>query len=671
MIRCVLSLCCHLIAFGCLMASGSLQAAQNSVKVVDLPGVSVKALVSTSDLSVLEPPGDGEPTWVKLEQPLGRGFGQQVYWVKFFIQVPEQSLGSPLVLRFHPPNARDVRFYLPDGQSLALGTEANAEQRLLGFPDLAAPFVARTNPTTVNVRLATLGRIFGTFEVMSERSYYQSQARRIALHGVLYGMLLLAFLVNVLSWVTTRQSIYGLYVSFVGFSLLASLAVNGYLHAWFFGAWPQYHATVQLWAFAGMAATAIAFATRLLRLGDWHVRVEKAADLLAVSLMVLVVVAAIWVSMRPYVWELLLAAFVVYGLSSLAASARNWWTSPSVQNTLVALAFVVFVVSQWISMGTVFGLLPATAVNVGMWQVGLVLHLVLLQMALVINSRKRRWDNWQQQARLDTLKLQADVEARRSRDLQLFLERLTHEFKTPLAVIDSSVQSLAMLEQAHEPQRDLRYDRIRRAVTRLNDLLMRSLVAEKNTLVSGPSRREILSLPTLLEAALSELGPGEMDCSRDCVINLDQPQLGDGHSKRRLVLSWDSIQHPESLLIDADVGWLQAALYHVFDNAIKYSVGDEPIQLKIGLSNPAQTSPVVEISTMNWCDETVIEEDLPRFFEKYFRKGEHGNVPGAGIGLYVAKQSIAAHGGTLAANLHQKGQIVFRIRLPLVTHKTR
>lgn len=651
-----------LLTAGC---AASANVSTDSVRIDGLPGLTVDALSVTTDASVLQPPSVANSDWQVLTQPLGQGFGEQVYWVRLVLDVPELLLDEPMVLRFHPPNARDVQFFLPNGDVIALGTDAPFEQRALGFPDLAASFIPVSSPTVIDVRLATAGRMFGTFELMSERAYYQSQAWRTAMHGVFYGMLLLALVVNCLNWITTRQGIYGSYVGFVGFALLASLAVNGYLHALVLGSWTAHHSTIQLWVFAGMAATAIGFAARMLRLRAWHVWLEKGADFLVVTLLVLAVLASLWITLRAYVWEFVLFAFMAYSTVAMVASARHWWLSRSLQTSLLALAFLVFASSQWVTMSAVFGLLPATPVNVGMWQIGLVIHLVLLQMALVINYRQSRWRDWQQQVRLDALKAQADTEARRSRDLQLFLERLTHEFKTPLAVIDSSVQSLGMLEHEHNPQRDLRYDRIRRAVSRLNDLLMRSVVAEKTMLSLPKGERQLLDLPALLEAVLVEFTSAEFKCKRDCVITLDQDPSSGFRFQRRIRLNWNGHERSESLLIYAQASLLHAALYHVFDNAVKYSLGADDIFVEIKAIELDDGSPSVVISISNACDVALVDADLPKLFEKYYRKGEQGNVPGAGIGLYVAREAIEAHGGTLTVRLLKPEQIQFRIELPM------
>ena len=649
---------------GLLLVAGVADAAQ-PITVTDLPGVTVRASILRTDSPSLTPPTQAATRWAPLSQTIGQGFGKKVYWIRLELNVPREHLDKPVVLRYQPPNTRDIRVYLPGQQPLAIGTEVPFTERPMGLPDVAVSVLPDTSTLTVFVRLASVGRAFGTFELMSERSYYQSQSTRLLLHGIFYGVLLLALLVNLASWAFTRQTIYGMYVGFVGLSLLASLAANGYLHALLPDALAQHHSTLQLLAFSGMAATAIVFASRLFCLDSRKRWIDRGIDAFALIMVVMALPATVWSSWRPYAWESVLLAFSLYGLASLTAGTRQLLAKRSSKNTLIFMAYLAFVVSQWVTVGAVLGLLPATELNVGMWQVGLIVHLVLLQLMLVIDGREQRWLTWQQQARLDTLKEQAQAAARRSRDLQQFLERITHEFKTPLAVIDSSVQSLRMLDLAPSPERSVRYDRIRRAVTRLNDLLMRSVVAERTELAASSFQSQPTELPALLEAALGELSEEEIRCDRDCQLTLKR---SDQTGEQVLRLTWVGIHQPESVFIDADVGRLQTALYHLFDNALKYGVPEHHIAVCIKWMTTKPNQQVVDISVINRCDESISEAELPLLFDKYHRRPECGNVSGAGVGLYMARQVVEQHAGRLVAQLAGPGQIVFHIELPVSAH---
>jgi signal transduction histidine kinase len=640
-------------------------ASSQAVVVRALAGVSVSAMVNTTEAAIKAPPRPEQSGWMPLGQPLGQGFGEQVYWVQLVITVPPQWLDQTMVVRFQPPNVRDVQFFLPDDSILVLGTESAFEQRLLGFPDIAASFVATEPTTVIHIRLATAGRMFGTFELMPERTYYQEQSSRSALHGFFYGVLLLALLVNMLNWLTSRQAIYGFYVGFVFFSVIASLAVNGYLHAYLLTQWPQHHGTVQLWAFLGMVCAAILFAARMLRFAAWRAWLDRGANLLAVALLVLLLPASLWTAAHPYVWELVLVAFMVYGMGSLVVSLRNFLLDRSLQNGLLAIGYLVFSASQWVSIASVFGLVPATPINVSMWQIGLVMHLVLLQMALVISRRRVLWLSWQQDAKIQTLKIQAELQARRSRDLQEFIERLTHEFKTPLAVIDSSVQSLMMIAGEDDPARTTRYQRIRRAVSRLNSLLMRTLVSDNQSLRRGENDQERCDVASLMEAAIGEFTSHELNCSHDVVVDLEKDSQG---RQTQLALHWVGINVPRSIIIQANVGWLHAAIHHVLDNAIKYRVGQALVTVRIGVLKTDDRAEI-DIAVENACDTALTASDLPKLFEKYYRKGEQSNEPGAGLGLAMARRAIQAQGGTLLADLIEPGQIIFHIRLPIANHE--
>jgi signal transduction histidine kinase len=649
----------------------TLVAAQGSVDGIllrGLPGVTVTATVqatdASSDQSHLTPPSASDAGWRPLHPSLGRGFGEQVHWVRLVINVPQALLNQPLVIRSHPPNVRDVRIYLPDRQVLELG-KATVDQRVLGLPDVAAFFIPNQLSTTVIIRLATQGRILGGFELMSERAYYQFQVFRATLHGILYGALVLILLVNLLNWLTSREGLYGFYVGFVSFSLWASLASNSYLQVNVFANWPLQHGTLQLCAFLGMAATALAFSSRMLRLHAWHPKLGVVADMMAGVLLMLLVPAAFWPSTHPYLWEWVLTAFVVYGSACLVASLGHLMIERSWKNAFLALAYLAFSALLWVSLASVFGLLPATPLNVGMWQIGLVIHLVFLQMALTISSQRQRWLRWQQQAFLQTLKAQTETETRRSRDLQQFIERLTHEFKTPLTVIDSSVQSLRMLTGVDDSQYVVRYARIRRAVRRLNDLLMRSLVDKNSTFDLADKTPETFDLPSLLEAVIGDFSSQEVTCTRDLTLRLKKDDAGDFIGFH---LAWIDIKDPSTILLTGNVGWLHAALHHVFDNAIKYGLSGEDILVTVKTAQLDAETKGLEIWVSNRCNETLLETDLPKLFEKYYRRGEQRDIPGAGLGLTVAKHGIQAHGGTFTARLDAPGRLVFQIRLPLDNH---
>jgi hypothetical protein len=323
---------------------------------------------------------------------------------------------------------------------------------------------------------------------VSEVGNIQSQTWLTAVDGFFYGSLSLAFIVNVLIWITTRQSIHGLFVGVIIFSMFSSLTTDHYFYRLDLGIWSEQKGVIELWLFAGMTSSAMLFTLRILCLHQRHSLLERNFNWIAVAILAMVLPAVVWVNAAPFLWAISLAVFVAFGVTSLMVSLRNVYKVRSLQNILITLAFLVCIASQWFGMCVFLELFSETAFNQIVWKMGLITCLILLQVALIIEIFERRNDNKHNQAVQNPLNPQADHHASQSLGLDQLHEQLMHDFKTPLAIIDSSVQSLKMLEHQEDPQRSLRYDRIRRAVTRIDSLLMRSIITEKNKLNSAEEK---------------------------------------------------------------------------------------------------------------------------------------------------------------------------------------
>jgi two-component system, chemotaxis family, sensor kinase Cph1 len=56
-------------------------------------------------------------------------------------------------------------------------------------------------------------------------------------------------------------------------------------------------------------------------------------------------------------------------------------------------------------------------------------------------------------------------------------------------------------------------------------------------------------------------------------------------------------------------------------------------------------------------------EDLPRVFTKFFRR-DHGKPTGTGLGLWISRGLVEAHGGELTAESEPGAGATFRFTLP-------
>jgi signal transduction histidine kinase len=112
----------------------------------------------------------------------------------------------------------------------------------------------------------------------------------------------------------------------------------------------------------------------------------------------------------------------------------------------------------------------------------------------------------------------------------------------------------------------------------------------------------------------------------------------------------------------ADPELLQLALRQLLDNACKYSVPGSAVRVSIDSQDEW-----VAIRTSNSGSHIRLNE-RSRIFERFYRGAEaQRKAPGSGLGLYVARKIVHAHGGSLDLEMgpttHQ--DTAFLLALPL------
>ncbi|HTN88031.1 MAG TPA: PAS domain-containing sensor histidine kinase, partial [Sorangium sp.] len=110
----------------------------------------------------------------------------------------------------------------------------------------------------------------------------------------------------------------------------------------------------------------------------------------------------------------------------------------------------------------------------------------------------------------------------------------------------------------------------------------------------------------------------------------------------------------------ADAGRVEQVLSNLLSNAAKYGDSGTPITTSLERRGDA-----VEISIRNR-GRGIPPEDLPFLFERFFRgKAREERVLGLGLGLYIAKGLIEAHGGSIWVESSGDGHTTFYFTLPL------
>ena len=120
----------------------------------------------------------------------------------------------------------------------------------------------------------------------------------------------------------------------------------------------------------------------------------------------------------------------------------------------------------------------------------------------------------------------------------------------------------------------------------------------------------------------------------------------------------------ESYKVFADKERIYQVISNLIRNAVKFTTGDQA-KIEIILEKVKDNKENEWISIKIRDNGTGIDpEILPRLFSKFTTKSEFG---GTGLGLYISKQIIEAHGGTIRGynNLNGEKGATFEFTLPL------
>jgi PAS domain S-box-containing protein len=239
---------------------------------------------------------------------------------------------------------------------------------------------------------------------------------------------------------------------------------------------------------------------------------------------------------------------------------------------------------------------------------------------------------------------QAKNEAeRQSRLKDEFLATLSHELRTPMNAI---LGWLSILESG-KPIREIHSAL---AVITRNAQVQAKLIDDllnMNRLLSGDLRLELapVQVGSLLQATMQGLQPTADAKGVTLIASVD----------------------PDASEIRADFTRLQQVLWNLVHNAIKFSVAEGRVEIRV-----ARDDDQVEL-TVKDNGRGIAPDFLPHVFER-FRQQDSSRTRasfGLGLGLSIAKHLVELHGGTISAySAGDRAGATFVVRMPLMPRGT-
>ena len=587
-------------------------------------------------------------------QPVFSGSG---VWLRIQLTVPPHRLGETAWLRVVPALIWHLEWHDDLGRS--------------GLAGMSVPLYAQQHPVapsiiqvpldrshiTLHLRVLSAAPQLTHLSLLSTAELQQEVQQHTAVRALFLGAVGLMLALTLLNWAYTRAPLYRDFALYLSATVLFMLCVEGDINTHLLTDQPEWMARLSFASFMWAIAATLVFSLSALslpqRMPAWAARLRVLAG--AVFLASALGLQGHWIApVAAVMWPFHLGL----GLLLLGVSLHQVWRLRTAQSAVVFLAYLGFNLFEKFPFMTMLGWFPLSAWTSDVAKLGLLCQMLLTQLQWAMQLRE-------QQA-LERRALAADLDARAERsqrhDLLQFLGMFGHEVRTPLAIIHAATESLEMLPGAELPANQLRHQRIRAAVERLTALAREALSRERIEAGGWQPLCRPVDLPQLVEDLLwlQEAGAPQPGASPPGAPQRHPWPVGGqpgGHLSVQLA--------PPLPPLHADPDMLHMALGNLLDNARKYAAPGSEVRLCIACPAPQGHQPphcTIDISSQG---TELTETERQRMFDKYWRRDEHRNLPGAGLGLHLVRTLIHAHAGHITVHSLPGRWTCFRITLPL------
>ena len=257
---------------------------------------------------------------------------------------------------------------------------------------------------------------------------------------------------------------------------------------------------------------------------------------------------------------------------------------------------------------------------------------VILALGALISWRMLLALHAEQQAQMSLLREQETREAYRN-----FVALVSHQFRTPLSVIDSSMQRILRSGSAmsHEDIAE-RAQRVRDRVKNLTDLMQATLDSMKLEVGQVETEQVECSIAAELEVARQQ----QLEARPERTIRIE---IGDEVPARI---------RTAPLLLQQIIGNLLA-------NALTYSPRSEPVTIRASARSNHLRLDIEDRGT------GIPEKEQQLLFQPFFRASSAAGVQGVGIGLHLSQRLAQVLGGELTFHSRQGFGSTFTLELPI------
>lgn len=291
-------------------------------------------------------------------------------------------------------------------------------------------------------------------------------------------------------------------------------------------------------------------------------------------------------------------------------------------------------VAQWEEAGARIDTYRNAVLTIFFLMIGILVGSAFISIQLLLALKRTRADERVRQRKTE-LQKELENERKISELYRSFGAMVSHQFRTPLAIIDAAMQRLIRGEgRADYAEIVRRAEQAREATQRLNCLIENILQADRFM-----EQLDVAMTPCSL-ALLAQQAVAEQKIytpARDIEL-IDETQ--------------------EDATVQCDPLLTAQILDNLLSNAIKYSAGDQPVSVRVYRDGVAICCAVRDEG------RGISSQDIAHIFKRYFRAWAATDVVGTGIGLHIAAELAALQQGEIQVQSEPGVGSTFVLRLP-------
>ena len=216
---------------------------------------------------------------------------------------------------------------------------------------------------------------------------------------------------------------------------------------------------------------------------------------------------------------------------------------------------------------------------------------------------------------------------------------VSHDLRTPLALLQSHLETIRLKEDEFSPEERQRYMEIAlQNIIHLNTLVNELFELAKLDANEVTPECEPFALPELVQ-----------DVVHKFQLRADQEDI-------ELVYDIANTAIP---FVVADIGLIERVLDNLLDNAIQHTPHGGTVTISL---TPGQQHVTVQVRDTG---HGIAEHELPYVFDRFYKGARNArNQGGAGLGLAIVQRILELHGSVIEANSQSNIGTAFSFDLP-------